>query len=111
MSRPRLIKDIPKYRQEFKKLFYGSVFINPLGDYIYSIKTQPNNDTNYDYDSYLLYPLNGHGVKRLMQKSLEVGKDLILEECKNRPYDEIKEMCKFYNVSTEEELYKLLKLE
>jgi len=46
-----------------------------------------------------------------MQKSLEVGKDLILEECKNRPYDEIKEMCKFYNVSTEEELYKLLKLE
>ena len=87
MSRPRLIKDISKNEQEFKKLFYGSMFINPLGDYIYSIKIQTNNNFNHDYNYYLLSPLNENDVKRLMQKSLEVGKDLILEECKNRPYN------------------------
>ena len=88
MSRPRLIKDISKDEQEFKKLFYGSMFINPLGDYIYSVKLNPKDNNNYEYQEYLLFPLNGHDVKKLMEESLKVGKDLILQECRYREYNE-----------------------
>ena len=73
---------------KFKQRFDSDIFINYIGDYIYSVKLNPKDNNNYEYQEYLLFPLNGHDVKKLMEESLKVGKDLILQECRYREYNE-----------------------
>ena len=88
MSEPSELTSLNSLEENFYQKFYGSAGINFLGDPTYSVKLNPKDNNNYEYQEYLLFPLNGHDVKKLMEESLKVGKDLILQECRYREYNE-----------------------
>ena len=91
MSAERNFNKIPEWEKAFDKRFKGSVFRNYLGDLVYSHgASEWNEDTEGDEavaQVFWFSPLEYSDIERLMKKSLEAGEDLILKECKNRPYD------------------------
>ena len=88
MSEPSELTNSNSLEEKFYQKFNGSAGINFLGDPTYSIKLNPKNNNNYEYQEYLLFPLTGGDVKKLMEESLKIGKDLVLQECKYREYNE-----------------------
>ena len=91
MTSEREFSKIPKWEKDFDKRFKGGVFRNHLGDLVYSVGAsewaEDEEDDDEDSQDFWFAPLEYSDIERLMKKSLEVGEDLILKECKDRPYD------------------------
>lgn len=96
MSSERDFSKILQWEVEFDKRFKGGVFCNHLGDLVYSVGAsewdEDEEDDEKDTQEFWFAPLEYSDLERLMRKSLEVGEDLILKECKDRPYDWEKRM-------------------
>lgn len=73
-------EDLEEWVRPFFNKFDGFAFEGHLGDLIYC---HYNSKNKWFY----CHPLEKSDVERLMKKSLEVGEDLLLKECKDRPYD------------------------
>ena len=91
MTSEREFSKIPKWEKDFDKRFKGGVFYNHLGDLMYSVGVSEwaldDECDEKDSQEFWCEPLKYSDVERLMEKSLEVGEDLLLKECKDRPYD------------------------
>ena len=71
---------LEEWEKPFFNKFDGFAFKVDSGGLIYC-HYNPNPEWFY------CHPLDESDVERLMRKSLEVGEDLLLKECKDRPYD------------------------
>ena len=73
-------EDLEEWVRPFFYKFEGFAFKLDSGKLIYC---HYNSKNKWFY----CHPLDESDVERLMRKSLEVGEDLLLKECKDRPYD------------------------
>ena len=73
-------EDLGEWVQPFFNKFEGFTFRGYEGKLIYC-------HFNPYAEWFYFHPLEEPDAERLMKKSLEVGEDLILKECKDRPYD------------------------
>jgi len=91
MTSEREFSKIAKWEKDFDKSFKGGVFYNHLGDLVYSVGVsewaEDDEDEEKDSQYFFCAPLEYSDIEKLMKKSLEVGEDLLLKECKNRPYN------------------------
>ena len=73
-------ENLEEWVRPFFYKFEGFAFKLDSGELIYC---HYNSKNKWFY----CHPLEESDVERLMKKSLEVGEDLLLKECKDRPYD------------------------